>query len=83
MAFLQYMKNRITNIIVITPGMIKYKLIENTLINSTIQIIVPSTASVRTNINILSRIPKSFENLLFKRPVGVISKKKDGLLTNP
>ena len=74
MGFLQYKKNRITKIIFITPGMIKYKLIENTLINSIILTIGPSTASVRTNINILSRIPKSFENLLFKRPVGVISK---------
>lgn len=58
----------------ITPGIIKYKLIENTFASKTMLTIGPSTASVNTKDNILSKIPKSFENLLFSLPVGVISK---------
>lgn len=39
--------------------------------------------SVKTKASMLSIIPKSFENLLFKRPVGVTSKYQEGLLTTP
>ena len=65
------------------PGIIKNTSIENTFTSNTVQTIGPSIKSTKENPNVLSRIPKSFENLLVSYPVGVISKKNDGLLTSP
>lgn len=65
------------------PGIKKYKLMEKTFANKTILTMGPYTESVSTNASMLSRIPMSFENLLFSLPVGVMSKYHDGLLTNP
>ena len=72
--FLQYRKNPTTKIMLITPGMRKNTLIENTLAIKTRLAIGPYIESVSTKPSILSMIPKSLENLLFSRPVGVRSK---------
>lgn len=56
------------------PGIRKYGLIENTLASKTILTMGPSSESVKTKANVLSMTPKSFENMLLRRPVGVISK---------
>lgn len=41
----------------------------------------PSSASINPKIIILSRIPKSFENLFTSIPEGVVSKNEPGHLT--
>lgn len=58
----------------IIPGIKKYKFIVKTLTINIMQMMGPYKASVNTNGSILSMIPRSFENLLFNLPVGVISK---------
>lgn len=65
------------------PGIKKYKLIEKTFAMSMRLVIEPSKESVNTYESMLSMIPKSFENLLFSRPLGVTSKYEQGLLTSP
>ena len=42
---------------------------------------IPCRQSVRTINKLVSRTPMSFENLLLSYPVGVISKKDEGLRT--
>ena len=68
------MKKNAINMMLRTPGIRKYKLMANTLAIKIRLMIGPSIESVRTKANILSKIPKSLENLLFSRPVGVMSK---------
>ncbi len=62
------------NRILMKPGIKKYTLIVNILTNNIILMIGPYTESVSTKAIILSIMPKSFENLLVSRPVGVMSK---------
>ena len=56
------------------PGIKKNKSIENMFASNIIVMIGPSIVSIRLNIKVLSRIPKSFENLFVNWPVGVKSK---------
>ena len=65
------------------PGMRKKRSIEKILMTITTAISEYSRLSTKTNANVLSKIPKSFENLLVSWPVGVKSKKDEGLLTSP
>ena len=67
----------------IHPGIRKNMSIEKMFINITIAIIGPSKASIKVNGKVLSRIPRSFENLFVSCPIGIMSKKEQGLLTNP
>lgn len=81
--FLQYKKNIAKNIMFIAPGGIKNKFIWKMfaiIINVTIG---PSIMSINTKASVLSSIPRSFENLLTSRPVGVTSKYPEGHLTSP
>ena len=58
----------------------KYKLIEKTFAIKIKHKIIPSIESKRKKANRLSMIPKSFENLLLSRPLGVMSKYEQGLI---
>ena len=80
---MQNQKKKIINTILTIPGIMKNKSIENTLTSNMVQTIGPSIKSTKENPNVLSKIPRSFENLLVSCPVGVISKKNEGLLTSP
>ena len=53
------------------------------LINIIILTIGPSTVSVKVKAKLLSKTPKSFENLLMSLPLGVVSKKLDGARRRP
>jgi len=68
---------------IITDGITKYTLIWQTLIKARIPSIGPSSASIIPKERLLSRTPRSFENLLFSCPEGVLSKKEQGLRTSP
>ena len=56
------------------PGIKKNKSIENILTNKIIVRIGPYIVSIKLKIKVLSRIPKSFENLFVSCPIGVTSK---------
>jgi hypothetical protein len=56
------------------PGGMKNKLIWKILANMIKLTIGPSIMSTNTKESVLSKIPKSFENLLISLPVGVVSK---------
>ena len=65
------------------PGMRKKRSMEKILLTITIAMIEYSKHSTIMNAKLLSRIPKSFENLLASWPVEIKSKKDEGLLTSP
>ena len=68
------MKNAIKKIILRQPGIKKNKSIAKILTNITIVMIGPYIVSTKVKAKVLSRIPKSLENLFVSWPVGVRSK---------
>ncbi len=72
--FLQNIKKIITNIKFATPRGIKKMSIWKIFINIMILTIGPYTVSMITKAKVLSKIPKSFENLFISLPEGVTSK---------
>ncbi len=64
-----------------TPKGMNIRLIEKMFVNIIIVTIGPSIVSIITKTSVLSKIPKSLENLLMSLPEGVMSKKLEGHLT--
>ena len=64
-------------------GIMKYGYIWQMLIMAIMIEVGPSRVSIKESESALSKMPKSFENLLMRTPEGVISKKWPGLRTIP